>query len=341
MPAHVPTLASGSIRKLASMLTERGLDPAPLLAQAGLDPALLEDRDARVPVVRLHRLWDLVLAATPLTDGALLGAERYAPGDYGLVGFVAMNSATMGEALGHAVRYVGLWTDEPGMTLRDDGTLAVAYRSRFDDSPGYRVATEAAPAEILNGARVLTQAPITPREVRFSHPGPRDASAHERFFGCPVRFRTPDIAMVFRPEDLALPLPRADAQLGAYLRTIANDALAKRGSAEPTELDRIRQILAEELQKGVPSLLAVARRVASSERTLRRRLDDHGTSFRALLDETRAELARGYVRDPRLPLSEVAFLLGFSEPSAFHRAFKRWTDTTPSAWRARGGGVSV
>ena len=91
-------------------------------------------------------------------------------------------------------------------------------------------------------------------------------------------------------------------------------------------------------QEGVPTLEQVAKRLATSERTLRRRLEEGGTSFRNLLDETRAELARSYVRDRRLPLTEVAFLLGFSEPSAFHRAFKRWTDTTPSAWRQRAEG---
>jgi AraC-like DNA-binding protein len=271
----------------------------------------------------------------PRAEEAVFGAERYSPGDYGLVGFVAMNSATFGEALHHVVRYVGLWTDDPGMDLREDGTLTVAYRWPFADSPGMRAATEAAPAEILHGARLLTQRRITPREVRFSHAAPKDPRATEAFFGCPVRFDADDIAMLFDPADFALPLPKADAQLGAYLRTLANQALDKRGDVPSSPLVRIRELIAEELQRGVPSLEEVARRMATSERTLRRRLEESGTSFRALLDETRAELARGYVRNKDLPLTEVAFLLGFSEPSAFHRAFKRWTDTTPSAFRAR------
>jgi AraC-like DNA-binding protein len=337
MPAHVPTIASGAIHKLVSTLTEVGIDPGPVLAEVALDASVVDDRDARVPIAKLHRIWDAVLRGSSRADWAVLGAEHYSPGDYGLVGFVAMNSATLGEAVRHVVRYVGLWTDDPSMELRNEGTLAVAYRADFVDSPGFRLATEAAPAEILNGARVLTQRRITPREVRFPHPAPRNMSVYESFFGCPVRFGAPDIALVFREEDMALPLPRADEQLGAYLRTVANEALARRTGAQSTPLDRIRQIIAEELQKGVPALDGIAKRMATSERTLRRRLEENGTSFRTLLDETRAELARGYVRDRNLPLSEVAFLLGFSEPSAFHRAFKRWTDTTPAAWRAREG----
>lgn len=334
MRAKHPTIASGAIRKLTSAIEESGLDPAPLLAQVGIDPAVVADQDGRVPIAKLHALWEAVLAVVPRADGAVLGAERYSPGDYGLVGFVAMNSGTLEEAIRHVVRFLGLWTDEPGIELDEDGTLRVLYRTEFADRVGLRFATEATHAEILNGARLLTQRHITPREVRFNHIGPRDTSAHEAFFGCAVRFRADDIALCFRREDLALPLPKADAQLGNYLRKVATEALDKRAGEEPSELDRVRAIIAEELQKGLPALDQVAKRLSTSERTLRRRLEHEGTSFRELLDETRARLAQNYVGDKRMPLSEVAFLLGFSEPSAFHRAFKRWTSTTPSAFRA-------
>ncbi len=333
--AKQPTIASGAIRKLTSGPEEWRRDPLPLLLQAGIDPALVADQDARIPLQQLHALWEAVFAVDPRTDGAMLGAERYSPGDYGLVGFVAMNSATLGEAVRHAVRFLGLWTDDPGIELEGDGTLRVVYRREFEDRLGLRFATEATLAELLNGARLLTQEHLTPVEVRFAHIGPKDPAAHRAFFGCKVQFRATDTAMVLRPEDLALPLPKADAQLGEYLRSVASQALEKRGGDEAAPLDRLRSIIAEELQKGVPSLEQVAKCLATSERTLRRRLEAEGTSFRELLDETRARLARGYVSDKRIPLSEVAFLLGFSEPSAFHRAFKRWTQTTPNAWRAR------
>src|SRR5512146_1796457 len=125
MARQVPTLSSGTIRKLVSLLTDVGIDPRPLLAEVSLEEDVLREKDSRVPVEKLHRMWDAVLRVAPRIDGALLGAERYAPGDYGLVGFVAMNSATLGEAVRHVVRYVGLWADEPGIDLLEDGTLAV------------------------------------------------------------------------------------------------------------------------------------------------------------------------------------------------------------------------
>jgi len=333
--AGAPTIASGAIRKLLAVFEEEGVDPTPHLSATGIDPALVADQDARIPLERLHALWEAAMRVAPRPDAALRGAERYSPGDYGLVGFVAMNSATLEEAIRHAMRYMGLWTDDPGLGLRDDGTLTITYRTPFADRPGLRLATEATPAELLHSARLLTQQRIAPIEVRFVHSAPPDVTAHEVYFGCPVRFGAEDNAMRLSPDDLRLPMLKADAQLGAYLRSVANQALEKHGGAEETELARIRELIAEDLQKGVPTLDQIAKRLCTSGRTLRRRLEAEGTSFRALLDQTRSELARSYVRDKRLPLSEVAFLLGFSEPSAFHRAFKRWTDSTPNAWRAR------
>jgi AraC-like DNA-binding protein len=318
-------------------LRESGIDPAPIAAEAGIEVEIGADPDQRVPLETLHTLWEATLRRYPRTDGALLGAQRYRPGDYGLVGFVCMNSATLGEALGHAVRYLHLWTDDPGMRLDDEGTVHLQYRTSFPDRLGVRCATEATLAELVHGARLVTAAPIALADVWFAHPGPHDRSAHESFFGCPVRFRAGSTGMRFHLEQLATRLPLADAQLGAFLRKLANEALARKTGQSESPLDQVRKLIAEELQRGVPSLGGIAHRLAVSERTLRRRLQDEGTTFRELLEETRAQIARSYIRDRRLPLSEVAFLLGFSEPSAFHRAFKRWTGATPAAYRASPG----
>jgi AraC-like DNA-binding protein len=331
-----PSISSGAVRRLISTLRELGVDLAPILAEAGVDERVGDDPDGRVPIRMLHTLWDAALRRHPRSDGALLGAQRYNPGDYGLVGFVCMNSATLGEALRHLVRYLHLWTDDPAMRLDDDGTLELSYRNAFPDSLGLRCATEAALAEILHGARIVTHSPLAPREVSFTHDAPPETAAHEAFFQAPVRFNQPVAAMRFFPEQLTTPLPTADAQLGAFLRDLANQALARQvGPEEPSAIDQVQRLIAEELRNGVPTQAQIARVMAVSERTLRRRLEEHGTTFRDILDETRAQMAHTYVRDPRLPLSEVAFLLGFSEPSAFHRAFRRWTGLTPAAYRAR------
>ncbi len=333
MSSPPPSISSGAIRKLLTALEQHGVESRSLAREAGIDPTLVADNDARVPIEQLHLLWELALARIARPDAALLGAMRYAPGDYGLVGFVAMNCATLGESLSQAVRFLALWTDDPSMTIAPDGTLSVVYATPFADRPGLWMANEAALAEIVHGARVATGTELAPIEVRFAHAAPPDTSAHDAFFGTKVAFGQSTTHVRFTAAQLATPLPKADAQLGTFLRALASDALARRPVREPSPLDRARKLIAEELQSGVPELPTIARRLAVSERTLRRRLAEEATSFRALLDETRGDLARGYVVDPRIPLTEVAFLLGFSDPSAFHRAFRRWTGATPAEYR--------
>ncbi len=327
----VPTIAVGALRKLLAHCDEHGIDRARLLAAIGVEASSLADIDARVPVATLHAAWDFIVANKGRADGALFAPGYYQPGDYGLVGFVVMTSATFAEALGHFIRFIGLWTDEPRFVL-DGTTVRLEFRHAFADGPGVRISTEAAFTELVQGARMVSQTHVVPRAVRIAHPGPRDTSGHRAFFGCNVEFEARAHELEWNPEDLALPLPRGDAQLGAYLRAEATRALERRGDPDAI-VERVRAIVAENLARELPSLDAVAKRLAVGTRTLRRRLADEGTSFRDLVDATRGELAKSYVRDRRIPLSEIAFMLGFSEASAFHRAFRRWTGTTPASWR--------
>ncbi len=333
MGATVSTIASGAIRKLFTVARELGIDEAELARGASFDRATMVDPDARIPHDVLYALWEQVLTRVPRSDLPLRGAEHYEPSDYGLVGFAVVNSATLAEAYTHTVRFLSLWTDDPSIRLQGDGTVLATYRLTLDDRPGRRCGAEATFAELLHAARLVTQTRLTPREVRFPHPAPADTSAHATFFGCDVRFGASDMAMVLDRSDLDRPLPKADPQLGVFLRKIADEALERRSGPLDSPTDRLRTLLAEELHKGIPPLDDLAKRLGTTERTIRRRLDEQGTSYRELLDETRSELARSYIRDRRMPLAEVAFMLGFTDPSAFHRAFKRWTGTTPKSFR--------
>lgn len=332
-----PAIASGAVAKLLATLPSLDLAPSAVCAAAGFDARICDDVDARVPLPSLHALWEVVMAGVHRADVALVVADRYVPGDYGLVGFVAMTSPSVGEALTQVERYLRLWTDEPGCQLHEDGVLVASYGTSLPDRPGLHRATEAMFAEILHGLRRQAQMPLAPREVNFAHPAPpqrRDRDAFEAFFRAPVCWGVGATTMALRPEDLDLPLPRLDPQLVEFLRRLANQSLTLR--SEPTGiLASVRGIVAEELQRGLPGIDVVARHLGVSERTLRRRLEDRGTTFREITDRTRAEVAESYVRDHQLPLAEVAFLLGFSETSAFTRAFKRWTGSTPGAWRQR------
>jgi len=334
MPAASPAISSGAFKKLLAYARELGLDSAALAAQVALDVQVCDDADARIPIPRLHELWEAVLAACERTHAVPQVAPPYAIGDYSLVGFVCATRPTLGDAISSASRYLALWTDEPGLRLHEDGLVEFVYRTTFVDRPGLRCADESALAEILHGARQLLGNELAPIEVSFSHSSPALA-AHETFFRAPVRFRRPGNSLRFSREQLDAKLPVPDPQLASFLRDLAERALDQRCDDEPPMLDQVRRIIAEDLRTGVPTLGQIAKRLAVSERTLRRRLLEDGHSFRELLDETRASLSRNYVRDRSLPLAEVAFLLGFSDASAFHRAFRRWHKATPAAYRNR------
>jgi AraC-like DNA-binding protein len=178
----------------------------------------------------------------------------------------------------------------------------------------------------------MTQADLPLLGVCFEHPRPANIDEHRWVFGCEVSFDAPEHKVTFHRDALALPVVKADPKLGALIDQYAEELLQRlpRGHALS---DRVRQIVAESLCDGDHGLEPIAERLRMSPRTLQRRLQEEDTSHQQLVDELRHELAVKYLAEPNLSIGEVAFLLGFSDPSAFHRAFRRWTGKTPGEHR--------
>ena len=184
----------------------------------------------------------------------------------------------------------------------------------------------------VRAGRVATGTKWNPAEVRFAHRAPPDSRAHERFFGSPPRFSAGENALVLEAALLELPCRRTDPSLLSLLDRYAADRLG--GGEAATFADRAWRALSDELQAGNVAARGVAARLNVSVRTLHRALAAEGTSYRRLLDQLRLDIAGRHLRDDRMSVAEVAFLAGFSEISAFHRAFKRWTGQTPVTFRA-------
>lgn len=184
----------------------------------------------------------------------------------------------------------------------------------------------------LLASRQATGLNFVPLEVRFPHCAPADISEHQQLFGCKIQFGWERTELVFALELLDTPLVKADPALQAILEAQVVAVIEKLPKGEATT-DAVRRHLASELGKGQPTLEQIALRLHMSSRTLRRYLDEEGTSFRQILSEVRRELASRHSSEGRLAIGEIAFLLGFSEPSAFHRAFKQWTGHAPLTYR--------
>ena len=173
---------------------------------------------------------------------------------------------------------------------------------------------------------------FTPTAVEFQHDPPADISEHLRLFRCPIEFRAATNRLSFNSSSLSVPIEQADASLCALLDRHAQELLAKYPPRDSL-VDQVRSIIASEFRGGDPSLERVADQLRLTPRTLQRKLHELGTSHNDLLDQMRRQLAMRYLREREMAICEVAYLLGFSESSSFHRAFKRWTGVTPKEFR--------
>jgi len=325
------TVAALCLHKLRDAAIAAGHDPQKLPAIEGSGRSAVAFGE-RLPYESQLALWETLMRASHDPGFPVFVGSRTQPKDYDVVGFAYMTRANLREALDQAVRYSKVWSDASGWEVRsDDVTLTLTLQIDEPDRLGARCETEALFAEMVHSARSLTGVDFDPIEVRFRHAAPRETRAIEAFFQAPVRFGAPRSELVFDVARLATPLLKADPDLAAFFQRSADDLLERYGSEGLAR--RLRGLLSGELGRALPTLETAAARLGVSARTLRRRLHEEGTTFQDVLDETRCELAKRHLGEDRLALSEVAFLLGFSEPSAFHRAFKRWTGQTPLAYR--------
>lgn len=327
------SLSIRTIQPVLAYISGRGHDGSDFLRSHNVDPSIVRDPEARLPHAIAVSLW---LAAEQLTNDPNLGihvAAGIRPGVYGALDYAVRTCETLGEGLQRLSRYHRFLHDVAETRLAVDGDRAIL--SHFLPLPGGppRAVSEYVVASWLLGTRQATGLNWTPLEVRFPHTSSADTSEHERLFGCSLKFRCERSELVFAREFLETPLLKADPALQAILEAQVVAVIEKLPKAEATT-DAVRRHLAGELAKGQPILKHIAPRMHMSSRTLRRRLDEEGTSFRQILSEVRREMAARHLLEGRLAIGEIAFLLGFSEPSAFHRAFKQWTGHAPLEFRS-------
>jgi len=322
------TVPPSYVRLLFDYLRGRAIEPERLLCAT--EPAA-EDRRG-YPVARWAEL--LARASEQLEDphlGLHLG-QTVAPHHLGVIGYVLFACGTMAGALERLQRYHRLIYDVSPMRIRDEPGVVELSWGVEAGRPGPLV-DECAIAALIQFSRDITGRPdLCPESVTFVNPQPSSPAAYEAWFGCPVRFEQPATSVRLDAGLVALPLRGADPAMVEVLERQVASLPAPDGEP-PTVLERARQALARRLHEGEPRLDDVAADLCISGRTLHRRLARHGWSFRALLADTRRGAAERYLGDRGLALSEIALLLGYSEQSAFTRAFRQWSGRTPKEFR--------
>jgi AraC-like DNA-binding protein len=332
------TILVRSVRKIADAVAARGVGAGELYRAVGLDPALLDDPDNRIPFAQFVALYEEGARLTGDDAFGLHVGEEASPELFDVLGYVLANSATLRESLARLVRYHSIWSGGADFSLEVAGErarLAYDYLGPLDGPRRHDAEMTLSIAVCFS--RRVTGVDWAPREVCFRHPRPESTAEHERIFRAPVRFGRATNVLSFDRAVLDLPLTKADPGLCDILDRQARELLAKMPRPDHFA-ERVREAIREALSGGDPRLETVAQRLGLSARTLQRKLREEGASHQDLLDEVRCDLSKSYLRGRELAVCEVAYLLGFSEPSAFHRAFRRWTGTTPRAFRAARAG---
>ncbi|MFP2962897.1 AraC family transcriptional regulator [Myxococcus sp. 1LA] len=339
-PSRPPTdVRSQLVGPMLAYLRATGHDPSGLVERFGLPGNVGALPEVTLPLTTLHAFLD---AAEALSGDAFLGlhvAQRVPRGNYGLVEYIARASPTVRDTFRALARYMALLEPAWRASFQDapDGSGTFVYGIPGEPLAYGRHASEFGLALFVHVGRQLTEHPWNPRHVSFAHPAPADLRPLEEHFGVTPAFDAGRNALTLDAATLALRLVDADPVLLSVLERAAGTPAAEPPSAPPTPpfLQQVRDALRAALREGAPQMADVAKPLHVSPRTLQRRLAERATSFQDEVDAVRRELAFDYLRDPHLGVSEVAFLLGYSELSTFDRAFKRWTGMTPRVWRER------
>ena len=336
--AGSPTASADLVRLLLGYAAQLGLDTEQLAAGAKLQSELLADREARVELDTYAELFDAVALASRDEDfGLHLGEAVSRVGTGHVLSAVMMNCETVAQALDKLTRYHGLVTDGVTPVLeRRDGATAVVLAARLNDGLG-RHESEASLSSFALVLRTITAGRVRPGAVHFAHDRPSRTAEHERIFGCPLVFGAERSELLIGEGDMRRSMPMSDPPLLVALERFAQERVARMATLKSWS-SRIRDSVSRALARGErPSLAASAKALGVSRRSLQSRLDEEQTSFKLILDEVRRDLAVGYLERADMSLSDIAFLLGYSEQSGFNHAFRRWTGSTPRAYRSRQG----
>ncbi len=329
-----PSSLTSTTLLLWKTLDARGLDANDFFIQSGLDPALLQDPNARYPGHAIKRLWQRVKAALQTPCIGLEVASHFHPTTLHALGFAWMASATLEEAFERLIRYSRVITDREEYRFGetdDDFRFEIHPRNKEDSYPyeGH----DAAFAVLVTMCRSIYGNDFNPLRIEFCRPEPPQPCVGEfhKLFRAPLTFSAPLYVMHFDKEMMRKPLPTANADVARANDEVVTDYLAQLDDSDIVM--QVRKHLTEQLPSGKATQESIARALNISSRSLQRRLHEAGTHYSEILNDTRRELAIKHIRNSRLSMGEIAYLLGFAEVSNFSRAFKRWTSKPPGEYR--------
>jgi AraC-like DNA-binding protein len=319
------------------LLELHGLDAVGIARQAGVDLAAIPAPGERIESDKIDAI---LRVAIPLINDPAFGlqvARCWHPSELGVLGYAWLSSSTLRTGLERLVRYSRLIGERATTEIEDtrQGLKVRFWAKRGHPAvvPVAAVFGDIAMALLFDMCRMNAGAALRPVAATLRRGKPDPASAYERFFGCPVRFDAEETTFVLSLKDADRPLSSSNRQLAAVFDRMLTEELARLDKADV--VSRARAAVLEQLSSGEATAEDTAKQLHMSPRTLQRKLAEENTTYLQLVDDTRKDLALRYIEDPRRSVTDITFSLGFSQPSAFTRAFRRWTGLSPSDYRTR------
>lgn len=330
------SITSVAALALIATVARLGKPVASLFERAGLDPSAPPNVEHHLAAETYYEVWELALELVQDPSLAVRVGASFDLEALEAFGFLAMSCETLRDAYERTASVRALYNVGSRWELEVDGDLMrliwLPWPLEVRSELARRSVNEYQVAEMLASICQMTRRCLVPRRICFRHSAPRDVSVHQELLG-----RAPEFGARFDGFEaelawLAEPIRGSNVKLRAYFEKQCERS-REAFSSDPAFTALVRQRLAASMHGARLSMAAVARSLGMSPRSLHRRLSDEGTSFNDLLDEVRRHFAEQYLARERLAISEVAYLVGFSDPSAFFKAFRRWTGVTPSEFR--------
>jgi AraC-like DNA-binding protein len=333
--ARAPGVLASAATGMVGFISHMGGDVDRIFGNARIAPDMAGSPTLKLRLSAFCRLFEEAAQQTKHGNFGLWFGNQFQPRDLGFWGYAAVSSPTLGSALQNFVELFGYHQECSRMSLAagSDGLMRLEYQIGTPAIVERRQDAELSLGMFLNLIRECCGSRWAPEEVHFEHPKPLEAKEHEMAFNAPVYFSQSTNALLLRPEILSRPMPARDSRLMDMMRMCLIE-LSSRTTADIGILDRIRTAVRARLVQGPLSLEDIADEVHLPIAVLHRELSANNASFKLLVEDVRRELAISYMKQRQLPLSEIALLLGYSELSAFSRAFRRWTGRSPRTFRS-------
>jgi len=339
LPADYYSTTSGWIIPFSSSMAEFGIDTEHAFGLFDIQPMLVKDPEARICVKKFAALLEYCNEQSGRTDFSIQVAKKFHPGMFHALGYAMLSSNSLNDALQRIVQYKRVVSNSCKLKMSEhdqnvDFEMCAVTHADSGKNVLSLLSCETFLATVIQLMRGLVGFNISPIKISIAFPKPDHCTQYlDEFFQCPIVFETNATTLTFDAAQLGSPLLSANTMISQTNEQILDKFLSRIDKHDLTYL--IKNEIHDVLVLGAPSQIEIANKLGLSVRDLQRKLNNQGTSYKEILEQTRYKLTMDYVQQPHLSLSEISYLVGFSSVCNFNRAFKRWTDSTPGEFRKK------